>query len=322
MKNKLYICSVNLKSVMSKLLIVGTVAFDAIETPFGKTDKILGGAATYIGLSASNFDVESAVVSVVGDDFPKEYLDLLEKNNINIEGLEVVEGGKTFFWSGKYHNDLNSRDTLDTQLNVLADFNPVVPESHKDSEFVMLGNLHPLVQLSVLDQVKNPKLVVLDTMNFWMDNTLDDLMKVIARVDVITINDEEARQLSGEYSLVKAARKIEEMGPKYVVIKKGEHGALLFHKDQVFFAPALPLEEVFDPTGAGDTFAGGFIGYLARTEDISFENMKRAIIYGSNLASFCVEKFGTERMQTLTGDQVNKRLEEFKKLTQFETHLD
>ncbi len=307
---------------MSKLLIVGTVAFDAIETPFGKTDKILGGAATYIGLSASNFDVESAVVSVVGDDFPKEYLDLLEKNNINIEGLEVVEGGKTFFWSGKYHNDLNSRDTLDTQLNVLADFNPVVPESHKDSEFVMLGNLHPLVQLSVLDQVKNPKLVVLDTMNFWMDNTLDDLMKVIARVDVITINDEEARQLSGEYSLVKAARKIEEMGPKYVVIKKGEHGALLFHKDQVFFAPALPLEEVFDPTGAGDTFAGGFIGYLARTEDISFENMKRAIIYGSNLASFCVEKFGTERMQTLTGDQVNKRLEEFKKLTQFETHLD
>ncbi|MBT8318749.1 MAG: bifunctional hydroxymethylpyrimidine kinase/phosphomethylpyrimidine kinase [Gramella sp.] len=307
---------------MSKLLIVGTVAFDAIETPFGKTDKILGGAATYIGLSASNFDVQSAVVSVVGEDFPKEYLDLLEKNNINIEGLEVVKGGKTFFWSGKYHNDLNSRDTLDTQLNVLADFNPVVPESHKDAEYIMLGNLHPLVQLSVLEQVKDPKLVVLDTMNFWMDNTLDDLLKVIAKVDVITINDEEARQLSGEYSLVKAARKIEEMGPKYVVIKKGEHGALLFHKDQVFFAPALPLEEVFDPTGAGDTFAGGFIGYLARTGDISFESMKSAIIYGSNLASFCVEKFGTERMQTLTGDQVNKRLDEFKKLTQFETQLD
>ena len=254
---------------MSKLLIVGTVAFDAIETPFGKTDKILGGAATYIGLSAANFDVESAVVSVVGEDFPQEYLDLLKKNNMNIEGLEVVEGGKTFFWSGKYHNDLNTRDTLDTQLNVLADFNPVVPESHKDSEFVMLGNLHPLVQLSVLEQVNNPKLVVLDTMNFWMDNTLDDLLKVIAKVDVITINDEEARQLSGEYSLVKAARKIEEMGPKYVVIKKGEHGALLFHKEQIFFAPALPLEEVFDPTGAGDTFAGGFIGYLARTGDIS-----------------------------------------------------
>jgi sugar/nucleoside kinase (ribokinase family) len=307
---------------MSKLLIVGTVAFDAIETPFGKTDKILGGAATYIGLSASNFDVESAVVSVVGEDFPEKYLDLLKDNNINIEGLEVVKGGKTFFWSGKYHNDLNTRDTLETQLNVLADFNPVVPESYKDSEFVMLGNLHPLVQLSVLEQVKNPKLVVLDTMNFWMDNTLDDLMKVIAKVDVITINDEEARQLSGEHSLVKAARKIEEMGPKYVVIKKGEHGALLFHKDQVFFAPALPLEEVFDPTGAGDTFAGGFIGYLARTGDVSFENMKRAIIYGSNLASFCVEKFGTERMQMLTGDEVNERLYEFKKLTQFETQLD
>ena len=307
---------------MSKLLIVGTVAFDAIETPFGKTDKILGGAATYIGLSAANFDVESAVVSVVGEDFPQEYLDLLKKNNMNIEGLEVVEGGKTFFWSGKYHNDLNTRDTLDTQLNVLADFNPVVPESHKDSEFVMLGNLHPLVQLSVLEQVNNPKLVVLDTMNFWMDNTLEDLLKVIAKVDVITINDEEARQLSGEYSLVKAARKIEEMGPKYVVIKKGEHGALLFHKEQIFFAPALPLEEVFDPTGAGDTFAGGFIGYLARTGDISFENMKSAIIYGSNLASFCVEKFGTERMQALTPEQMNERLYEFKKLTQFETQID
>ncbi|MDX1761737.1 MAG: PfkB family carbohydrate kinase [Christiangramia sp.] len=307
---------------MSKLLIVGTVAFDAIETPFGKTDKILGGAATYIGLSASNFDVESAVVSVVGEDFPSEYLELLKKNNINIEGVEIVKGGKTFFWSGRYHNDLNTRDTLDTQLNVLADFNPVVPETHKDAEFVMLGNLHPLVQLSVLEQVKNPKLVVLDTMNFWMDNTLDDLMKVIEKVDVITINDEEARQLSGEYSLVKAARKIEEMGPKYVVIKKGEHGALLFHKEQIFFAPALPLEEVFDPTGAGDTFAGGFIGYLARTGDVSFENMKSAIIYGSNLASFCVEKFGTERMQALTGAQMNERLYEFKKLTQFETQID
>ena len=311
-----------LKPIMSKLLIVGTVAFDAIETPFGKTDKILGGAATYIGLSASNFDVESAVVSVVGEDFPKEYIELLKKNNINTEGVEVVKGGKTFFWSGRYHNDLNTRDTLDTQLNVLADFQPVVPESHKDAEFIMLGNLHPLVQLSVLEQVKNPKLVVLDTMNFWMDNALEDLMKVIARVDVITINDEEARQLSGEYSLVKAARKIEEMGPKYVVIKKGEHGALLFNQEQIFFAPALPLEEVFDPTGAGDTFAGGFIGYLARTGDISFENMKSAIIYGSNLASFCVEKFGTERMQSLTGEQMNKRLDEFKRLTQFETQLD
>lgn len=306
---------------MSKLLIVGTVAFDAIETPFGKTDKILGGAATYIGLSASHFNVDSAVVSVVGDDFPQEYLDLLKNNNINIEGVEIVEGGKTFFWSGKYHNDLNTRDTLDTQLNVLADFNPVVPQSYKDAKFVMLGNLHPLVQLSVLEQVEDPKLIVLDTMNFWMDNTLEDLKKVIAKVDVITINDEEARQLSGEHSLVKAARKIEEMGPKYVVIKKGEHGALLFHKEQVFFAPALPLEDVFDPTGAGDTFAGGFIGYLARTGDISFENMKSAIIYGSNLASFCVEKFGTERMQALTGSQVSERLHDFKRLTQFETQL-
>ncbi|MCP9199204.1 PfkB family carbohydrate kinase [Gramella sp. GC03-9] len=307
---------------MSKLLIVGTVAFDAIETPFGKTDKILGGAATYIGLSASHFNVDSAVVSVVGDDFPQKYLDLLTSNNVNIDGIEIVKGGKTFFWSGKYHNDLNTRDTLDTQLNVLADFKPVVPEAYKDSEFVMLGNLHPLVQLSVLEQVEDPKLVVLDTMNFWMDNALEDLMKVIAKVDVITINDEEARQLSGEHSLVKAARKIEKMGPKFVVIKKGEHGALLFHKGQIFFAPALPLEEVFDPTGAGDTFAGGFIGYLARTGDISFENMKSAIIYGSNLASFCVEKFGTERMEVLSEQEMNERLYEFKTLTQFETQLD
>ncbi|WP_298528690.1 PfkB family carbohydrate kinase [uncultured Christiangramia sp.] len=307
---------------MSKLLIVGTVAFDAIETPFGKTDKILGGAGTYIGLSAANFDIDSAVVSVVGDDFPQEYLDLMKNNKIDIEGIEVVKGGKTFFWSGRYHNDLNSRDTLDTQLNVLADFNPVVPDNYKDSEYVMLGNLHPLVQLSVLEQIENPKLVVLDTMNFWMDNTPEDLDKVIAKVDVITINDEEARQLSGEYSLVKAARKIAEMGPKYIVIKKGEHGALLFHEDQIFHAPALPLEEVFDPTGAGDTFAGGFIGYLARTNDISFENMKNAVIYGSNLASFCVEKFGTERMQKLTREEVNERLHDFKKLTHFETKLD
>ncbi len=307
---------------MSKLLIVGTVAFDAIETPFGKTDKILGGAATYIGLSASHFNVDSAVVSIVGEDFPDKYLNLLEKSNINIEGIEVVKGGKTFFWSGRYHNDLNTRDTLDTQLNVLADFNPVVPADYKDAEFVMLGNLHPLVQLSVLEQVENPQLVVLDTMNFWMDNALEDLMKVVEKVDVITINDEEARQLSGEHSLVKAARKIEEMGPKYVVIKKGEHGALLFHKDQIFFAPALPLEEVFDPTGAGDTFAGGFIGYLARTGDTSFENMKSAIIYGSNLASFCVEKFGTERMQALTQSQMNERLDDFKRLTQYETQFN
>jgi sugar/nucleoside kinase (ribokinase family) len=307
---------------MSKLVIVGTVAFDAIETPFGKTDKILGGAATYIGLSASNFQLDAAAVSVVGGDFPQEYLDLLKDRNINIEGIEIVQEGKTFFWSGKYHNDMNSRDTLATELNVLADFNPIVPDNYKDSDVVMLGNLHPIVQIGVLDQMsKKPKLVVLDTMNFWMDTALDQLHEVIKRVDVITINDEEARQLTGEYSLVVATRKIHEMGPKYVVIKKGEHGALLFHDDNVFYAPALPLEEVFDPTGAGDTFAGGFAGYLASTNDVSFENMKNAVIYGSTLASFCVEKFGTERMLTLTQDEVNKRLQQFKNLTQFEIEL-
>ncbi len=306
---------------MNKLLIVGTVAFDAIETPFGKTDKILGGAATYIGLSAAQFDIDSAVVSVVGEDFPEDYLNLLEQRNIDISGIEIVKGGKTFFWSGKYHNDLNSRDTLDTQLNVLADFQPVVPQKFKSPDVVMLGNLHPLVQLSVLEQIERPKLVVLDTMNFWMDNTWEDLMKVIAKVDALTINDEEARQLTGEYSLVKAARKIAGMGPKYVVIKKGEHGALLFHEEQIFFAPALPLEEVFDPTGAGDTFAGGFTGYLAHTGDISFKNMKNAVIFGSNLASFCVEKFGTERMEELTKEDVHQRLEEFKALTQFQINL-
>ena len=307
---------------MNKLLIVGTVAFDAIETPFGKTDKILGGAATYIGLSASFFNVQSAIVSVVGDDFPQEYLDLLTARNIDISGLEVVNGGKTFFWSGRYHNDLNSRDTLDTQLNVLADFQPKVPQDYKNAEIVMLGNLHPLVQSSVLDQMETqPKLVVLDTMNFWMDCALAELMDVIKRVDVITINDEEARQLSGEYSLVKAAAIIQEMGPKYVVIKKGEHGALIFHNKEVFFAPALPLEEVFDPTGAGDTFAGGFAGYLTQSENISFENMKNAVIQGSNLASFCVEKFGTERMVNLDKTEVVSRLQQFKSLTQFDIEL-
>ena len=308
--------------MMNKLLIVGTVAFDAIETPFGKTDKILGGAATYIGLSASFFNLQSAIVSVVGDDFPQEYLDLLTSRNIDIAGLEVVKGGKTFFWSGRYHNDLNSRDTLDTQLNVLADFQPKVPQDYKNSDIVMLGNLHPLVQSSVLDQMeKQPKLVVLDTMNFWMDCALPELLEVIKRVDVITINDEEARQLSGEYSLVKAAAKIQTMGPKYVVIKKGEHGALLFHNKDVFFAPALPLEEVFDPTGAGDTFAGGFAGYITQSENISFDNMKNAIIQGSNLASFCVEKFGTEKMLDLDKSDVLSRLQQFKSLTQFDIEL-
>ncbi len=308
---------------MSKLLIVGTVAFDAIETPFGKTDKILGGSAPYIGLSASQFNINSAIVSVIGDDFPIGYLEMLNRKNIDTSGIEIVKGGKTFFWKGKYHNDLNSRDTLITELNVLADFKPVVPENYKDTDFLMLGNLHPSIQMSVVKQIpKRPKLVVLDTMNYWMDNTWDELLEVLKKIDVITINDEEARQLSGEYSLVKAAQRIAKFGPKYVVIKKGEHGALLFHEGNIFFAPALPLEEVFDPTGAGDTFAGGFIGYLASTRDISFENMKNALIYGSNLASFSVEKFGTRRMEYLTSKEIQKRLRRFKELTQFEIELN
>ncbi len=307
---------------MSKLLAVGTVAFDAIETPFGKTDKILGGSGTFVGLAASQFGVETGVVSVVGGDFPQSYLDMMNSKGINTSGIEIIKEGKTFFWSGKYHNDMNSRDTLVTELNVLENFTPVVPDSFKNAGIVMLGNLHPLTQASVLDQMtEQPKLVVLDTMNFWMDIALDDLHAVLKRVDVITINDEEARQLSGEYSLVNAAKKIHTMGPKYVVIKKGEHGALLFNDGKMFYAPALPLAEVFDPTGAGDTFAGGFCGYLAKTENISFENMKNAIIYGSNLASFCVEKFGTERMQNLNKEEVYKRLEAFKELTQFDIEL-
>ncbi len=307
---------------MSKLLVVGTVAFDAIETPFGKTDKILGGAATFIGLAASQFHVDASIVSIVGGDFPQEYLDLLSNKGIDVSGVEIVKEGKTFFWSGRYHNDMNSRDTLVTELNVLENFNPIVPENYKDAEVVMLGNLHPVTQLSVIEQMEvKPKLVILDTMNFWMDNALDDLHKVIKKIDVITINDEEARQLTGEYSLVVAARKIHDMGPKYVVIKKGEHGALLFNGDNVFYAPALPLEEVFDPTGAGDTFAGGFAGYIAKTGDTSFENMKKAVIYGSTLASFCVEKFGTRRMKTLSSNEVHKRLQQFKALTQFEIEL-
>ena len=306
---------------MSKLVIVGTVAFDAIETPFGKTDKILGGAATYIGLSASNFGVDGAIVSVVGGDFPKKYISMLEDKGMNVEGLEIVEDGKTFFWSGKYHNDMNSRDTLTTELNVLAEFNPVVPNAYRNAEVVMLGNLHPMVQMDVINQMDDPKLIVLDTMNFWMDCALEELKQVIAKVDVITINDEEARQLSGEYSLVTGAKKIMKMGPKYVVIKKGEHGALLFHEDDIFFAPALPLAEVFDPTGAGDTFAGGFSGFLAKTGDFSYENMKTALIYGSALASFCVEKFGTERMTNLSKKEVHQRLAQFKSLTQFDIEL-
>jgi len=307
---------------MGKLLIVGTVAFDAIESPFGKTDKILGGAATFIGLAAAQFNLESAIVSIVGDDFPQAYLDLLKNKGIDISGIEIVKNGKTFFWKGKYHNDLNSRDTLITDLNVLADFDPKVPSNFKDADVLMLGNLHPNVQLSVIQQMEEkPKLIALDTMNFWMNNTMPELKEVIRYTDVITINDEEARQLTKEYSLVKAAQKIQAMGPKYVVIKKGEHGALLFHDDEVFFAPALPLEEVFDPTGAGDTFAGGFVGYIAETENISFNNLRNAVIHGSNLASFCVEKFGTERMQQLSKEEVDRRLDQFKQLTQFDIEL-
>ena len=307
---------------MNKLLIVGTVAFDAIETPFGKTDKILGGSAPYIGLSASQFDTASAIVSVVGGDFPETHLELFRQHNIDISGIEIISSGKTFFWSGRYHNDMNTRDTLSTELNVLSDFQPVVPSKFKDANVVVLGNLHPLVQSSVLDQVTNKEaLVILDTMNFWMDNTLEDLMEVIKRVDVITINDEEARQLSGQSSLVAAARNIYEMGPKHVVIKKGEHGALLFSGDNVFFAPALPLEEVFDPTGAGDTFAGGFAGFLSKTNNFSFENMKKAVVYGSALASFTVEKFGTERISNLSSKEVFERLQMFKNLTQFDIEL-
>lgn len=304
------------------LLIVGTVAFDAIETPFGKTDKILGGAATYIGLSASRFLKEQNLVSVVGEDFPQEHMDLLANRGVDLEGLQVKQGEKTFFWSGKYHNDMNTRDTLDTQLNVLGEFDPVVPEHYKNCEYLMLGNLMPSIQQRVLDQLpQRPKLIVLDTMNFWMDNFWDDLIEALKNVDVLTINDEEARQLSGEYSLVKAAKKILTMGPKNLIIKKGEHGALLFNNEEIFFAPALPLEEVFDPTGAGDTFAGGFIGYLAKTGDISFNNMKRAIIHGSAMASFCVEKFGTERLKDVTDEEINSRLSQFIDLVQVEMPL-
>ncbi len=304
------------------LLVVGSVAFDAIETPFGKTDKILGGAATYISLAASYFTKDINLISVVGGDFPLNHIKLLHKHHVNTEGLQILENEKTFFWAGKYHNDMNTRDTLVTELNVLEKFNPVVPESYQDCEFLMLGNLLPAVQQKVLSQLKKrPKLIVLDTMNFWMDVAMEDLKKTLTLVDVLTINDSEARQLSGEYSLVKAAQKILKMGPKYLIIKKGEHGALLFNKEQVFFAPALPLEDVFDPTGAGDSFAGGFIGYLAQTKDISFGNMKRAIIFGSATASFCVEKFGTDNIVNLTNEQVDARVQEFVDLVQFDISL-
>jgi sugar/nucleoside kinase (ribokinase family) len=305
------------------LLTIGTVAFDSLETPFGKADKIIGGSASYIATSASYFVDYSNIVAVIGDDFPAESLAKFRDKNIDLQGLQIKEGEKSFFWAGKYHNDMNTRDTLDTQLNVLADFDPVIPEAYQDCQFLMLGNLSPQVQMKVIERLNNrPMLVVLDTMNFWMDNSMDELLEVLGKIDVLSINDEEARQLSGEYSLTKAARKILSMGPKYLIIKKGEHGALLFNKEEAFFAPALPLEDVFDPTGAGDTFAGGFIGYLARTQDISFANMKRAVIYGSAMASFCVEKFGLERMLELNPAEVNDRVQDFINLVQFEIELD
>lgn len=300
------------------LVVIGTVAFDAIETPFGKTDKIVGGAATYASLAASYLYIKTKIVAVIGDDFQQEDIKSLEDHGIDVEGLQIKKGEKSFFWSGKYHNDMNSRDTLTTELNVLADFDPIIPESYQDCEYLMLGNLTPQVQQTVVNRMhKRPKLIVMDTMNFWMDIAMDDLLQTIKMVDVLTINDAEARQLSGEYSLVKASKKILAMGPKYLIIKKGEHGALLFHGDQIFSAPALPLAEVFDPTGAGDTFAGGFIGYLAKVGTINFSNMKNAIIFGSALASFCVEKFGTERLKNLTQEEITARVKEFVKLSSF-----
>jgi sugar/nucleoside kinase (ribokinase family) len=304
------------------LLVVGSVAFDAIETPFGKTDKIIGGAATFISLAASYFTKKINLVAVVGGDFLKSDIEMLQQHGVNTTGLQIKENEKSFFWSGKYHNDMNSRDTLITELNVLGTFDPLIPDEYQNCEYLMLGNLAPSVQKTVIQRLqKRPKLIVMDTMNFWMNIALDDLMETVKMVDVLSINDEEARQLANEYSLVKAARKIMEMGPKILIIKKGEHGALLFRENQVFFAPALPLEEVFDPTGAGDTFAGGFIGYLASTRDISFDNMKRAIIYGSAMASFCVEKFGTERLQNLSKSELENRVQEFVDLVQFEIAL-
>jgi len=301
------------------LLTVGSVAFDAIETPFGKTDKIIGGAGTYIALSASFFEKDQKIVSVVGEDFPQEMLDILSSKSVDLAGLQIKKGEKTFFWSGKYHNDMNSRDTLITELNVLENFDPIIPDAYQGVDFLLLGNLSPQVQRQVIERLNTrPKLIAMDTMNFWMDIALDELKKTLALVDILIINDEEARQLSKEYSLVKASKVIRAMGPKFLIIKKGEHGALLFHEEKVFFAPALPLEDVFDPTGAGDTFAGGFMGYIAATKDTSFENMKRAIIAGSALASFCVEKFGTEQLLAITKKDVEERIEKFVKLANFD----
>jgi sugar/nucleoside kinase (ribokinase family) len=300
------------------LLTIGTVAFDALETPYGKTDKIIGGSCTYIALSAAFFQSNVNVVAVVGDDFPQAYMDTLESKGINLDGLQIKAGEKSFFWAGKYHNNMNSRDTLVTDLNVLADFKPVIPVSYQDCDYLMLGNLTPQVQIEAIEGLtKRPKLVVMDTMNFWMDVAMDDLKRVLKMVDVLCINDEEARQLSEQYSLRTAAKLIMAMGPKTLIIKKGEHGALLFQGSDMFYCPALPLEEVFDPTGAGDTFVGGFIGYLAKTDDISFENMRKAIVYGSAMASFCVEKFGTERLLEITDQDLEGRVNEFRELARF-----
>ncbi|MCB9038127.1 MAG: bifunctional hydroxymethylpyrimidine kinase/phosphomethylpyrimidine kinase [Lewinellaceae bacterium] len=305
------------------LLAVGTVAFDDIETPFGRAEMVVGGAATYITLAASYFTQNLKIVSVIGDDFPKEELDYLRSRGVDMEGLQVKQGERSFFWSGRYHNNLNDRDTLDTQLNVLGDFEPVLPESYKDVDYLMLGNLTPAVQKKVIEQMnKRPRLIALDTMNFWMNTAMESLLQVLKMIDVLVINDEEARQLSGEHSLVKAADVIHRLGPKYLVIKKGEHGALLFEGGNIFFAPALPLAEVFDPTGAGDTFAGGFIGYLAKTEDLSFENLKRAVIYGSAMASFCVEKFGIERLKGLSNKEIRERIAAFVELVNFDADLE
>lgn len=301
------------------LLTVGTVAFDTIETPFGKAEKVIGGACTYISWAASYFTDKIHLVSIVGDDFPETELNKLRNRGVDLEGLKVVSGGKSFFWAGRYHNNMNSRDTLVTDLNVLADFDPILPEAAKSSKYVMLGNLTPSIQASVLDQLDgSQKLIALDTMNFWMDIAMDELKAVLKRIDLLTINDEEARQLSGKHSLVHAAEAIHEMGPKYLIIKKGEHGALLFHNDEIFFAPALPLAQVFDPTGAGDTFAGGIMGYLAKTDDTDIENMKRAIIAGSAMASFCVEDFSLNKLQVLSDGEIKERMRKFKKLMHFE----
>jgi sugar/nucleoside kinase (ribokinase family) len=304
------------------LVVVGSMAFDAIETPFGKSDKIVGGAGTYIAWSASNFTQPVKQISVVGGDFPESELAALAARGVTLEGVQIKKDEKTFFWSGRYHTDMNTRDTLDTQLNVLENFQPIVPESYQDCTFLMLGNLVPSVQSSVIRQLKTrPKLIVMDTMNFWMEIAMDDLKETISMVDVLLVNDSEARELSHEYSLVKAAKKILAMGPRYLIIKKGEHGALLFHENHVFFAPALPLEDVFDPTGAGDSFAGGFIGHIAKTKDISFSNMKTAIIVGSAMASYCVEKFGTERIREINKEDIQNRISEFVRLSSFDIDL-